>query len=264
MSFSEEISRYIRQKHYRQINSVLFWQDGEILAENYYNGFTAQSRNVLNSVVKSILSLAVGAAFQRGLMPGLDVAVADYIPAFREGRDPLHPRITLRHLLTMSSGIYWNGGIHYHCPMMEQLRRSGDWLSHIADCAVVDLPGMRHNYKEFDVILLTAVLEAVCGDLYDFIDMEIYAPLGIRSERWYKSPCGIYYSVGGGREEDQFPSALTAGEMLQLGRLCLDRGIYGGRLVCLPGFWRPAHPCFSGKAADRRNAGDANIPRDGV
>lgn len=231
MTLSEEISRYIEQKHYRKINSVLFWQDGEILVENYYNGFTEQSRNVLNSVVKSILSLAVGVAFDRRLLPGPDAAVADYVPVFREGRDPFHLLINVRHLLTMTSGIYWNGGVHYHCPMMEQMRRNGNWISHIADCAVADLPGVRHNYKEFDVILLTAVLEAVCGDLYDFIDREIYAPLGIRSGRWYKSPCGVYYSVGGGREEDQIPSALTAREMLQLGRLCLDGGVYEGRRI---------------------------------
>lgn len=240
MTLSEEISQYIAQKRYRKINSVLIWQDGEILSENYDNGFTPLSRNVLNSVVKSILSLAAGVALDRGLLPGPDVAVADYIPVLREGRDPLHPLITLRHLLTMSSGIYWNGGIHYHCPMMEQLRRSGDWLSHIADCTVADLPGTRHNYKEFDVILLTAVLQEVCGDLYDFIDWEIYAPLGIHSGRWYQSPCGIYYSVGGGKEEDQFPAALTAREMLQLGRLCLDGGVYEGRRIVSESYLREA------------------------
>lgn len=178
MTFSEEIDEYIRRKRYRLINSVLFWQDGKLLAENYYNGFQETSRNVLRSVAKSILSLAVGIALDRGLLPGLDTPIADYLPVFREGRDPLHPMITVRHLLTMTSGIYWNGGIHYHCPMMEQLHRSDNWISHIADCAVTDLPGSRCNYKEFDVILLAAVLEAVCGDLYDFIDRELYTPLG--------------------------------------------------------------------------------------
>lgn len=194
----------------------------------------------MRSVVKSILSLAVGAALERGLLPGLDVAAAEYIPVLREGRDPLHPLITVRHLLTMSSGIYWNGGVHYHVPMMEQMWRSGNWLSHIADCAVADLPGTRHNYKEFDVILLTAVLETVCGDLYDFIDREIYTPLGIRSGRWYKSPCGIYYSVGGGREEDEITSGLTAREMLQLGRLCLDGGSFGGYRIVSESYLREA------------------------
>lgn len=240
MTFAEEINGYIGRKRYRLINSVLFWQDSEILAENYYNGFTAQSRNVLRSVAKSIMSLTAGIALDRGLLPGLDAPASDYIPVLREGRDPLHPLITVRHLLTMTSGIYWNGGIHYHCPMMEQMRRSGNWLSHIADCAVTDLPGTRCNYKEFDVILLAAVLEAVCGDLYGFIERELYAPLGIRSGRWYKSPCGVCYSVGGGEDADELPSALTAREMLQLGRLCLDGGTFEGQRIVPEKYLREA------------------------
>lgn len=231
MTLSEEITDYITRHRYRQINSALVWQDGQILAENYYNGFTQESRNVLCSVAKSILSLAAGIALDAGLLPGLDIPIANYLPQFLGGRDPMHPLITVRHLLTMTSGIYWNGGIHYHCPMMEQMRRSRNWLSHIADCTVTDIPGTRYNYKEFDVILLAAVLEAACGDLYDFIDRKLYAPLGIRSGRWYKSPCGVYYSVGDGEDASEEPSNLTAREMLAIGQLCLAGGSFGGQRI---------------------------------
>ncbi len=231
MTLSEEINNYIAQNRYRQINCVLVWQDGQMIAENYYNGFTKESRNVLRSVAKSILSLAAGIALDKSLLTGLDAPVADYLPQFREGRDPLHPLITVRHLLTMTSGIYWNGGIHYHCPMMVQLRRSKDWLNHIADCPVTNLPGTHYNYKEFDVILLSAVLSAVCGDLYDFINRELYLPLNIKSGRWYKSPCGVYYSVGSGEDADEEPSNLTAHEMLAFGQLCLGKGSFCGQRI---------------------------------
>ncbi len=231
MTLSEQITDYITRHRYRQINSVLVWQDGKVIAENYYNGFTCESRNVLCSVAKSILSLAVGIALDTGLLPGLDVPAADYLPALREGRDPLHPLITVRHLLTMTSGIYWNGGVHYHCPMMEQIRRSRNWVFHIADCAVADLPGTRQNYKEFDVILLTAILESVCGDLFDFINQRLYLPLGIKSGRWYKSPCGVYYSVGDGDDTHENASNLTAREMLAIGQLCLSHGNFNGKQI---------------------------------
>lgn len=230
MTVSEEINHSIRRKGYRLINSMLIEQDGELLAENYYNGFTSESRNVMRSVVKSILSAATGIALKQGKLADLDVPIAEYLREFREGRDPLHGMITVRHLLTMTSGIYWNGGVHYHCPMMEQLRRSKNWVSYIADCAVTDIPGTKWNYKEFDIILLAAVLEKACGDLYDFIDQELYQPLGIKSNRWYQSPDGVYYSVADG-EQNEASSNLTAREMLAVGKLYLNMGVYNGRRI---------------------------------
>lgn len=88
--------------------------------------------------------------------------------------------ITVRHLLTMTSGICWNGGVHYHCPMMRQLRDSGDWISHIADRAVADVPGTKYNYKEWDVILLAKLLDKACGDMFDFMDENLFRPWGSR------------------------------------------------------------------------------------
>ena len=58
----------------------------------------------------------------------------------------------------MSSGIYWNAGVHYHCPMMEQIWRSRDWTIHIADVQMANLPGTKFVYKEWDVILLSALI----------------------------------------------------------------------------------------------------------
>ncbi len=65
-NIAEEIDCYIAKKRYRLINSVILWQEGEILAENYYNGFTSESRNVMRSVMKSILSAATGIACRQG------------------------------------------------------------------------------------------------------------------------------------------------------------------------------------------------------
>lgn len=228
----QKIDDFIKRKRYRQVNSVLVYRDGEILAQSYYNGCNPESRNVIKSVAKSVMSICAGIALDKGLFVSLDEPICRYIPQFGEGRDPLHTAITIRHLLTMTSGIYWNGGVHYHCPMMTQMRRSGDWISHIADCAVSDMPGTRYCYKEWDVILLAKVLDAVCGDFYDFLKENLYDPLGIGSERWYRTPCGVYYSVGDGDEgKEERRSSLTAQEMLRLGKLFLDGGVFDGKRI---------------------------------
>lgn len=229
----EKIDAYLASHHYRQLNSVLLCRDDELLARCYYNGFQENSKNEIASVAKSIMSVCTGIALDKGLLPSLEEPVYQYIPAFREGRDPFHRMITVRHLLTMTSGIYWNGGVHYHCPMMHQLRNAGDWISHIADCAVVDLPGTKYLYKEWDVILLAKVLDQVCGDMYDFMKDNLFEPLEIESTRWYQSPCGVYYSVGDGTDNDADNGTdndtklkLTAIDMMKIGQLFLHGGRY--------------------------------------
>ncbi len=230
MILNQEIDELVVKKHHPQINSVVVWQDGSIIGQCYYNGFNEGSRNFIRSVAKSIVSLGVGIALDRGLIKSLDDSISKYLPEFNENRDYRHKAITIKQLLTMSSGIFWNGGVHYHCPMMNQLRRSDNWISHIADCAVKDVPGTVNLYKEWDMILVTQVLSAACGDAFDFINDNIYKPLGINSGRWYQSKCGTYYSVAL-NEELERSSDLTALEMLNIGVLAYNGGTWEGKQI---------------------------------
>ena len=76
-NYAPEIDELIRRKHYRQINRVLIWQagpssaaDGHYLADCCYNSFEPTDRNVIKSVAKSIMSVCVGIALDRGDLPG--------------------------------------------------------------------------------------------------------------------------------------------------------------------------------------------------
>ena len=224
-----EINRFMMQAHHPQVNSILVWEDGKLSAELYYNGFDRESRHPIRSVCKSILSLATGIAMDEGLL-NLDDPIAKYIPEFAEKRDMQHKRIRIEHLLSMTSGIFWQGGVHYHCPMMDAMKRSKNWIDYIADCEVKNVPGTYHNYKEWDVILLAAVLDKVCGDCYDYICQKIYNPLGITSERWYRSPDGVYYSVAD-CDENEKPSNLCARDLLKIGITLLNNGIYQSKMI---------------------------------
>lgn len=224
-----QINELVKSSHHPQLNSVLVWEDGQIQAECYFNGFTAESRHNIKSVVKSILSIGIGIAQDQGLL-NVDDKISKYLPEFNEGRDLKHNLIRIRHLLTMSSGIFWQGGVHYHCPMMDAMRRSKNWVDYIADCKVTESPGAVHNYKEFDVILLSAILSKVTGDAFDYINEKLFTPLEIYNERWIKSPDGVYYSPALDKEEESV-SALTAREMLKIGQLFLQKGIWNGKQI---------------------------------
>ena len=224
-----QIKEVVKSSHHPQLNSVLVWQDGQLQAECYFNGFTAESRHNIKSVVKSILSIGIGIAQDQGLL-NLDDKISKYLMEFNEGRDLRHRMITIKHLLTMSSGIFWQGGVHYHCPMMDAMRRSRNWIDYIADCKVTESPGAVNNYKEFDVILLSAILSKVTGDAFDYINEKLFKPLEIYNERWIKSPDGIYYSPALDKEEEAV-SALTARELLKIGQLFFQNGIWNGKQI---------------------------------
>ncbi len=224
-----QINELVKSSHHPQLNSVLVWQDGQLQAECYFNGFTAESRHNIKSVVKSILSIGIGIAQDEGLL-NIDDKISKYLPEFNEGRDLRHRMITIKHLLTMSSGIFWQGGVHYHCPMMDAMRRSKNWIDYIADCQIKTNPGTVYNYKEFDVILLSAILSKVTGDAFDYINEKLFNPLEIYNERWIKSPDGVYYSPALDKEEEAV-SALTAREMLKIGQLFLQKGIWNGKQI---------------------------------
>ena len=226
MIYDEVIYNYMKSAHHPQVNSILVWDKGEMLAECYFNGCNEMSRHPIKSIVKSIVSIGIGMAYDEGRLK-LDDPIGKYIPEFDEKRDIRHKRIKIEHLLTMSSGINWRGGVHYHCPMMDAMRKSGKWIDYIADCAITEVPGTCHNYKEWDVILLADILSKVTGDCFDYINEKLYKPLGIQSDRWFKSPDGVYYSVALNEEEKK--SDLTAKELLSIGILFYQEGIWEDR-----------------------------------
>jgi CubicO group peptidase (beta-lactamase class C family) len=67
--------------------------------------FDATTKHVGNSMTKSVVSLLVGIAMDRGLIKDLDTPIFSYFPEFADLRTPEKDRITLRNLLTMSSGL---------------------------------------------------------------------------------------------------------------------------------------------------------------
>ncbi len=230
MTIDKIIDNYIKRKKYRQINSVLLWRNGEFVANCYYNGFDENSRNVIKSVAKSITSAVAGIMIDKGLLKSVDEPVYKFIPQFNEGRDLHHRMITVRHLLTMTSGIYWQGGVHYHCPMLDQMFRSDDWIGHIADIVVVDIPGTKYLYKEWDILLLAEVLNYISGDLYEFTNQNLYKPLGIESKGWFQSASGTYYTIGNNDKNEKL-SDLTAMELFKIGKLFLDNGVYEDKQI---------------------------------
>ena len=88
-----------------QTVSFLVIQSDSILYEEYRDGWTPETLSNIFSATKSIVGLLVGIAHQEGYIESLDDKVGKYLPEFNEGDKS---KITVRNLLTMSSGLNWD------------------------------------------------------------------------------------------------------------------------------------------------------------
>lgn len=231
LELSYQIDEYVKSRHYRLLNSVLIFQGDEIIFERYYNNCNETSRHNIKSIWKSIISVCCGIAIDKGFIKNVDEPICTYLPIFDGRNNSFHPLITVKHLLTMSSGIYWNGGVKYHCPMLEQFNRTKDHLAFLADVKMSALPGTEFIYKEWDIIILTAVISAATGmHCFDFCNKYLYQPLEIESGKWFTFSDGLCYNIGTTLAE-QNTSNLSARDLAKIGLLFKKGGKWNGKQI---------------------------------
>jgi CubicO group peptidase (beta-lactamase class C family) len=99
------LERYI-EKELSHIRSVLVLRHGYLVFEEYYQGFQRDSLHNVWSVAKGLTSALMGIALRQGYLEGIDLKLMDFMPEYGTAAiDPRVTEITLRHLMTMTSGL---------------------------------------------------------------------------------------------------------------------------------------------------------------
>jgi len=157
----------------------------------------------------------------------------DFFPEYRvTNQDQRKGRITIEHLLTMTSGIDWP----QYGPnnISDLMGKSGDWVKFILDRPMAAEPGSRFNYSNGDSHLLSAIIHRATGETaLDFGWKYLFQPLGISDIRWDYDPRGI--TIGSAT------IYLTPRDMAKLGSLYLNDGKWEGKAQ-VPADWvRASH-----------------------
>ena len=140
--------------------AFLIIKDQQILHEMYWDGYDENSLSNSFSMAKSIVSFLIGAAIDEGKIKSVDQKVGDFIPSFKKGGKK---DITIRHLLTMSSGTDWDEAYSsLFSPTTESYY--GDDLKGMVDrLKSVKTPGVEYYYASIDTEALAMVVEAATG-----------------------------------------------------------------------------------------------------
>lgn len=207
-----------------QIYSVLVVRYGCLAFERYYQRFHAAVPFEVASVTKSITSALVGIALERRYLRTLDQRLTEFFPEFyADGFDTQVKDITLRHLLTMSSGFNWSEDAAWLWP------RSSSWMHFAAAMTIIHPPGEQFGYNTPAAHLLSGVLtRAVRTSLADFARLNLFDPLGIPPPEWITDPEGFTTGAHG--------LYLRARDMAKFGYLYLNRGLWDGQQI-IPAAW---------------------------
>ena len=140
--------------------AFLVIQDGKILYEQYWEGYSDSSLSNSFSAAKSIVGLLVGAAIDDGYIKSVDQKVADFLPSFREGGKE---KISIKNLLTMSSGLDWDEAYASLFSPTTAAYYTNDLRKLVDELGVVEEPGKRYYYRSIDSEVLAMVVQAATG-----------------------------------------------------------------------------------------------------
>lgn len=177
--------------------------------------WTPDVREEIHSAAKGVCVLATGIAADDGLVD-VDEPIADALPGFEFG-DGVE-QVTLRHLLTMTSGI----------DMPWSATELTDWPDLAAEFLRRPSRGRVFQYANVSTYTAMRVLETRVGDVGTFVSRRLFDPLGIDDVEWSRCANG-YVAAGEGL-------ALRTEELARLGKLIRDGGVVDGRRI-VSGRW---------------------------
>jgi CubicO group peptidase (beta-lactamase class C family) len=227
------------------VHAVVIARHGKLVFEQYFRGydepwggargphdFDATTKHDMRSASKSVVSLLVGIAIDRKLIAGVDEPVVKFFPEYAALKTPGWDAITLRHLLTMSSGIQWDEQRAWNDPANDEphLGYEADPISYVLAKPTAVPPDTIWNYNGGGTDLLGNIIERVSGkSLPDFARETLFQPLDITDWEWktYRSNGKISAAAG---------LRLRPRDAAKIGQLVLDHGVWNGRQL-VPAAW---------------------------
>jgi CubicO group peptidase (beta-lactamase class C family) len=199
------------------LRSIIIEQHGEVLGSRFNTGRTANKDYNIKSASKSIIGLLTGIAIEKGFIPSVDEPISSYFSDyFERNPDSTKESITIKNLLSMQAGLRSTSSGNYGAWVI-----SKNWVDYaLKQDFVAEIDG-RMVYSTGTSHLLSVIISKASGmSTRAFANKYLFNPMDIRVGGWDKDPQGYY--MGGNN------LALSPNDLLKIGRLLLNDGMYKG------------------------------------
>lgn len=195
-------------------------RNDSLLYEEYWDGFKASTISNSFSIAKSVVGILTGIAIQEGKISSLDDPVYKYVPEFNHDDQK---KVTIRNLLTMTSGSNWDESYSSPFSSTTELYYGNDIKSLVTDVDITDTPGTKWIYKSADTELLSIALENATGkSLSDYASEKLWKPLNAEYEALWS------LDDENGIEKAYCCLNATAKDFARIGDLYLNKGKWKG------------------------------------
>jgi CubicO group peptidase (beta-lactamase class C family) len=217
----QSIYSTMAQDPHHDLKGIVIVRDRHLVSEQYFNGDSVDTLHDIRSATKSITSLLMGIAIQKGLVHSVDDSIALYLPGLpKDGKE----KITIKDLLTMRSGLDAYDDDPSSPGNENTLDASSDWMRTVYAVPMKLTPETKYVYCSLNAFLTGAIIENVSHmPLDQFAKTNLFDPLGIENYRWRHVPVG--------RTTGQGNLSITTRDEAAIGEFMLDDGVVGGQRI---------------------------------
>jgi CubicO group peptidase (beta-lactamase class C family) len=175
------------------------------------------------SLAKSVTALVFGRAMTLG-----KIGPDDPLGSLIAEADAAHGEITMRQLLTQTSGLRWNGLRDYNIFMPDRLHEA-------LTVPIEKPPGSYWEYSQSGPALIAEAVERAVGeDFQEFAQRELFGRLGIAPDAWH------WHRDGNGHTQGFFGLNMHPDDYARLGELMRRGGVWRGQRLLSRRFVREA------------------------
>ncbi len=235
----------IQSNNFKNIDALLIIKDGQLVLDEYFNGYNRDKKHKLWSCTKSFSSALVGIAIEQGKIKSEKDRIIDYLGNYANQANENIKAISIEDVLNMGTGLEWKG----------DLTASGRELPYAKDMVAYTLnlpqefePGTKFQYSSANSMLLAPIIYNATGKHADeFARVTLFKELGIENYDWNKQ-AEFWTKTAGNEVPDKKPNIeyerdyaeltntatglwMVPRDMGKLGQLYLNKGKWKGKQV---------------------------------
>ena len=212
------------------IDSITIIRNGYMVFDTTFYPFKPDSKHIIHSCTKSIVSALVGIAIEQEYIENVHQPILSLFPDRTAANlSTEKEEMTLEDVLTMATGLECRDSYLYNWRGLSEMRQSNDWVQFVLDIPMAEEPGTRFEYCNSASFLLSAIIQETTGmNALEFAEQNLFSPLGISDVDWPTNPQRI--NIGWGELR------MKPHDMAKIGYLYLNKGFWDGKQL-IPSDW---------------------------